>query len=350
VYLDYGNVAKTTVKITCPTCEIRCASFGTHRNGLRRFRCGQCGKTYTEAHAKPLGAMTIAPEKAVLAIRMLLEGPSVRSIERTIDIHRDTILNLLVVAGEKCEKIMGRYVRNIGVRDVECDETWSFLGQAEKSVNPQASRDAQVFGSPESETTIWNWDLRETREYCSGRVQTKARARYGRLRSLSNLLKRQLGLGPCASNGSEEEKKSSSPRCDPATPFWCTLSSMRMTIIAVLAIAVSLLAQSPQSVADVHVIFVDSLGGSTSGLTQSNLINRLSMSQRFQVTLDRGKADAVLAGSVGASKFKVISAMRLVTQDGRILWTSNASGRSSAIVADYIVKELLKAAVQQEKN
>jgi transposase-like protein/IS1 family transposase len=123
---------KTTM--TCPGCDIRCASFGKHRNGLRRFRCGECGKTYTEPHAKPLGEMTVPMEKAILALRMLLEGSSIRSVERITELHRDTILKLLVVAGEKCEKIMGRYVRNIDVRDVECDEVWSFLGKKEKRV------------------------------------------------------------------------------------------------------------------------------------------------------------------------------------------------------------------------
>jgi transposase-like protein/IS1 family transposase len=123
---------KTTM--TCPDCDIRCASFGKHRNGLHRFRCGECGKTYTEPHAKPLGEMTVPMEKAILALRMLLEGSSVRSVERITELHRDTILKLLVVAGEKCEKIMGRYVRNIEVRDVECDEVWSFLGKKEKRV------------------------------------------------------------------------------------------------------------------------------------------------------------------------------------------------------------------------
>jgi transposase-like protein/IS1 family transposase len=131
------TVAKTIPKMTCPTCDVRCASFGTHRNGLCRFRCGKCGKTFTEPHVKPLGAMTIAPEKAVLAIRMLLEGSSVRSIERTIDSHRDTILKLLNVAGEKCEKIMGRYVRNVAVKDVEADELWSFIAKKEKRVRPE---------------------------------------------------------------------------------------------------------------------------------------------------------------------------------------------------------------------
>jgi transposase-like protein/IS1 family transposase len=130
-------VAEAKVTMTCPTCDLRCAGFGKHRNGLRRFRCGQCGKTYTEPHEKPLGEMTVPMDKAMLALKMLLEGSSVRSVERTTELHRDTILKLLVVAGEKCERIMGRYVRNIAVQDVECDEVWSFLGKKEKRVRPE---------------------------------------------------------------------------------------------------------------------------------------------------------------------------------------------------------------------
>jgi transposase-like protein/IS1 family transposase len=127
-------MAKTKVTMNCQDCEIRCASFGTHRNGLRRFRCGKCGKTYTEPHEKPLGEMTVPMEKAILALRMLLEGSSVRSVERVTELHRDTILKLLVVAGEKCANIMGRYVRNVPVQDVEVDELWSFIGKKEKRV------------------------------------------------------------------------------------------------------------------------------------------------------------------------------------------------------------------------
>ena len=127
-------MAETKATMNCQDCDIRCASFGTHRNGLRRFRCGKCGKTYTEPHEKPLGEMTVPMEKAILALRMLLEGSSVRSVERTTELHRNTILKLLVVAGEKCAHIMGRHVRNVPVQDVEVDELWSFIGKKEKRV------------------------------------------------------------------------------------------------------------------------------------------------------------------------------------------------------------------------
>jgi len=138
LYNEYmKTMPETKPKMNCPDCEVRCASFGKHRNGLRRFRCAQCGRTYTEPHENLLGSMTIPLEKAILALRMLLEGSSIRSVERMTELHRDTILKLLVIAGEKCEKIMGRYVRNIAVRDVECDEVWSYLGKKEKRVRPE---------------------------------------------------------------------------------------------------------------------------------------------------------------------------------------------------------------------
>jgi transposase-like protein/IS1 family transposase len=143
--------------MNCPDCEIRCASFGKHRNGLRRFRCGKCGKTYTEAHDKPMGSMTVPMEKVILALRMLLEGASIRSVERAVEIHRDTIMKLVVLAGAKCEKIMGRYVRDVVVRDVECDEVWSFIGKKQKRVRKDEDQnmgDAYVFVAIERNTKL----------------------------------------------------------------------------------------------------------------------------------------------------------------------------------------------------
>src|ERR1700728_2488065 len=118
----------------CSDCKVECRRFGKHRNGLQRFRCPECGKTYTEEHEKPLGSMTVPMEKAVIALKLLIEGSSIRTIERVTDLHRDTICRLLVVAGEKCEKILGRLIVNVPVKDVECDEIWGFVAKKEKMV------------------------------------------------------------------------------------------------------------------------------------------------------------------------------------------------------------------------
>jgi transposase-like protein/IS1 family transposase len=141
---------EATATMSCPTCNAECQRFGKHRNGLRRFRRATCRKTYTELHAKPLGNMAAPMEKALLALQLLVEGTSVRSTERITGLHRDTILRVLVAAGEKCEKLMGWLIVNVPVRDVECDENWGFIQKKEghkrdKEANDETIGDAYTF-------------------------------------------------------------------------------------------------------------------------------------------------------------------------------------------------------------
>jgi len=118
--------------MSCPDCDIECQRFGKHRNGLRRFRCPKCKRTFTEPHTRTLGQMYIPWEKALLAIQLLLEGNSIRSTERISGLDRNTIMRVLVLAGEKCEKVSEEMIRNVPVSEVQADEIWSFIGKKEK--------------------------------------------------------------------------------------------------------------------------------------------------------------------------------------------------------------------------
>ncbi len=122
--------------MTCHSCRIEAKKFGKHRNGLQRFRCNQCSKTFTEPHERPLDDMRLPMAKAEMILKLLVEGVSVRSIERLTEVHRDTILRLLVLVGERCEKLMGRLIVNVKVRDVSADEIWSFIFKKEKRLQP----------------------------------------------------------------------------------------------------------------------------------------------------------------------------------------------------------------------
>ncbi len=122
--------------MTCHSCRISCRKFGRHRNGLARYQCRQCRKTFTEPHQDTLDGMYLPVEKAEMVLRLLLEGNSVSSVERITDVHHTTILKLLVLAGEKCERIMGDKIRNVPVRDVQADELWSFVFKKEKHCKP----------------------------------------------------------------------------------------------------------------------------------------------------------------------------------------------------------------------
>jgi lambda repressor-like predicted transcriptional regulator len=83
--------------------------------------------------------MTVPTEKVLAILNLFIEGTSVRSTERLTGVHRDTILKVLVAAGEKCEKLMGRLIVNIPVKDVECDEIWGFIQKKEGAQVPGRS-------------------------------------------------------------------------------------------------------------------------------------------------------------------------------------------------------------------
>jgi transposase-like protein len=56
---------------------------------------------------------------AIMALRLIVEGNSIRSASRLTRLHRDTIMKLIVSAGEKCEALLSTLVKNVPVRDVQ---------------------------------------------------------------------------------------------------------------------------------------------------------------------------------------------------------------------------------------
>ena len=74
-----------------------------------------------------------AEDCAVLALPLLLEGNSIRSTERITKLDRNTIMGLLVRAGERCEKLLADRITSLKVRNVESDEMWGYIGMKEKA-------------------------------------------------------------------------------------------------------------------------------------------------------------------------------------------------------------------------
>ncbi len=148
--------------MTCHNCQSRCKKFGIHRNGLQRYRCQQCSKTFTEDHADPLGGMYTSLQDAARAIELLVEGCSVSTVERVTGLHHGTILTLLERVGQKCERLLERRIHGLKVSDVQCDEMWGFVYCKEKrnKTDDPKRGDAYCFVGIERNTkTILAWHL-----------------------------------------------------------------------------------------------------------------------------------------------------------------------------------------------
>ena len=115
----------------CPICNSVARRFGKNRNGTQRWHCVPCNRTFTVGDGRDL--RRVPEDRALLCLRMFLEGNSVRSVERITRTHRDTLLKMVVSIGGHCESFLERTLRGLSVKSVECDEIWSFVGMKEKT-------------------------------------------------------------------------------------------------------------------------------------------------------------------------------------------------------------------------
>jgi transposase-like protein/IS1 family transposase len=116
----------------CPICNNEGRKFGRDRDGNQRFQCVACRKTFSERPDRVLGSMRLDLDKAIQCLRHLLEGVSVRATMRLVGVNRNTILDLLVLVGERCERMLDGRIHRVPVVDVQCDEIWGFVGMKEK--------------------------------------------------------------------------------------------------------------------------------------------------------------------------------------------------------------------------
>jgi transposase-like protein/IS1 family transposase len=152
--LTETKAAKT---MTCEACSVVCQRYGKHRNGLLRFRCPKCGKSFTEAHERALGSMYVPADRAELVVQLLVEGNSLRSTERIAKLDINTIMRVLVLAGERCQSLMDSRIRNIHSAHLQLDEIWTYCGKKQRHVRKDDSPemgDAWVYVAIDADTKL----------------------------------------------------------------------------------------------------------------------------------------------------------------------------------------------------
>ena len=147
------------MNIHCPHCGSE--SFKVHqRNGHESntiYRCLGCNRCFSGRRFTPYAGTNLEPGKIVDVLHSLCEGVSVRATERLLNVHRDTILSMLVMAGERSQAVLNRYVRDLRPRFVQADELWTFVWKKEKrkSVDdPDDWGDTYIWLALDSETKL----------------------------------------------------------------------------------------------------------------------------------------------------------------------------------------------------
>jgi transposase-like protein/IS1 family transposase len=114
--------------MTCIRCKHNTAyKFGTYgKRRIQRYRCHSCKATFADAPEKTLGRHYTNIDRASKVLSMMLEGVSIRAISRLMEIDKNTIMSLMVSAGERARALFDSRVRAIPAKFVQADEVWSF--------------------------------------------------------------------------------------------------------------------------------------------------------------------------------------------------------------------------------
>ena len=83
-------------------------------------------------------------EKQIQAIQLLTEGCSIRSIERVLGVHRDTIMRLGVRVGQNCQRLHNEHMKGFHSRYLQADEIWTFCGKKQGRLSVEEWGDARV--------------------------------------------------------------------------------------------------------------------------------------------------------------------------------------------------------------
>ncbi len=101
---------------------------------------------------------TLAADKKLTIVNALVEGTSIRSIERMTGTHRDTIMRLSLSVGNACARFLDARIKNVTARKVQCDEIWTYVfkkqGRISADENAAGIGDQYVFVGIDAETKL----------------------------------------------------------------------------------------------------------------------------------------------------------------------------------------------------
>ncbi len=78
-------------------------------------------------------------ERRTQIIGALVEGNSIRSVERMTNTHRDTIMRLGFEVGKGCHRLMHEKMRNLPCERLQVDEIWAYVRKKQSQLKPGES-------------------------------------------------------------------------------------------------------------------------------------------------------------------------------------------------------------------
>ncbi len=91
---------------------------------------------YTPGIGNPPVANVLSDELRLRVLAALVDGNSIRAVERMTEVHRDTIMRFGVLIGSGAQRLHDRLVRDLSCALIEVDEQWGYVQKKQARVDP----------------------------------------------------------------------------------------------------------------------------------------------------------------------------------------------------------------------
>ena len=112
----------------CPYCDHpKAHKHDQTSKGNQRFKCPQCGKTFTETLNTLYYRRQVTVEEVETILQTHAEGRSLRGVSRVSRRAYGTVVSLLRAASEKSQLVHNQSVQSVETEAIVADEMWSFV-------------------------------------------------------------------------------------------------------------------------------------------------------------------------------------------------------------------------------
>jgi len=102
-------------------------TYPTKSGRLHKYMCRVCGAVFCERISTAFYDIRSHEEKVILALKLILQGMSLRAVSHVLEVKLDTVRFWLTRSAAHAEQVNEVLVKEIKVNKVELDELWSFV-------------------------------------------------------------------------------------------------------------------------------------------------------------------------------------------------------------------------------
>jgi len=102
-------------------------TYPTKSGRLHKYLCRTCGAVFCERKSTAFYDIRSQEEKVLLALKLILQGMSLRAISNVLGVKLDTVRFWLARSATHAEQVNEILIKEIKVNKVELDELWSFV-------------------------------------------------------------------------------------------------------------------------------------------------------------------------------------------------------------------------------